>query len=742
MNAGKPIRELEEVASVAAGSSYIVESGDGAGTKRITHENLVKAVGDDLPLGIMEDLQTDNKDTLVGAINETLEKTDIPAFEGVEGAQAGKAGLVPAPQVGDEGKVLGSNGQWVTGGGGGAGGATIHVTTEDESLYGKQVTVTDGHDQLTGTMSFLGVCDISGVMLTGNLTVSATNDQEQTAEAVVNVTYYGTYNVVLDTRETVSYINVTTTETSLYGRTVTAKGADLEQQAEAVIGNDGKARIKVEFTGEISVTASDGVNTASATLNISEPDEQSVTLQLYHMTVTTEDESLNGHFATLQKGGQVRTGTFVGKAAAITFDEQFVGACKVSATDGQRSAEKTVTIVKGSYSYSTEVTLSVTYTAILDFGKSDPMGMITYEDDAAGMEKDFTAWRKRDIFKNLRNCVLKNGQVEYYLDPDDLTKQAGGEAADITTPGNDVMLEIPERLGYMIEWQNTGKTILKVSVTNRPNADGYEYDAFSLDSYNDCDKIYIGVFKGYRDGTGLYSSSGRAVTVSQTIDVFRASARQRGDGYQQRTNGSMKLMQCLFIISHGTLNSQAAVGWGYVASGHTAGVKTGGTNAYGFDSEVIRATNPAYMTDQQHQVKCLGLEDFWGNYWEFIDGLCSDASRNILTCRCAKDFDTDGTGYENNGNGGVTADLGNYMNLPQGGSKAGFTARAVSGSQSTYFCDYAYLKPSCLAIFGGYWNSAACAGAFRLNVNDAFSLSNANVGARLMYMHKDPAAAA
>ena len=115
----------------------------------------------------------------------------------------------------------------------------------------------------------------------------------------------------------------------------------------------------------------------------------------------------------------------------------------------------------------------------------------------------------------------------------------------------------------------------------------------------------------------------------------------------------------------------------------------------------------------------------------------SDASRNVLTARCAADFNTQGSGYENNGNGGVTANIGNYMKLPQGGSKAGFTARDVSGSDSTYFTDSAYLSASCLALFGGYWNNALYAGAFQLDVNYAFSLSYASVGCRLMYMHKE-----
>nr|DAP86063.1 MAG TPA: tail collar fiber protein [Caudoviricetes sp.] len=388
--------------------------------------------------------------------------------------------------------------------------------------------------------------------------------------------------------------------------------------------------------------------------------------------------------------------------------------------------------------YYVELACYKVFSAIIDFSMSNPDSMVTYADDAEGMTGGSSDWWNQPIYNTLRNCLLADGgEVLGYLKKDNLTQYENGANAPITTVGNDVMLEIPQKVGYSIEWADSQK--LKVSVTDNPNDEAFNYDAFSLDSYNDCDKIYIGVYKGYCTGSKAYSSSGKSVTVSQTIDTFRTWCRNRGKGYQQRTYASVKLMQCLLIIFYKGLNSQANCGYGYVASGHSAGVSTGGTNGYGFMSEVIKSTNPTYMTDQNHQVKCFGIEDFWGNYWEFVDGLCSDSARNVLTCTCAKDFDTDGTGYDNNGNGGVTANIGNYMNRPQGGSKAGFTAQSVAGSDSTYFCDYAHLYASCLAVFGGYWTHASDAGAFRLHVYYAFSFSSAAVACRLMYLHKEAA---
>ena len=42
-----------------------MEMGDGSGTKSVTHEDVVKAVGGDLPLGDTKDLETIAKDNFV-----------------------------------------------------------------------------------------------------------------------------------------------------------------------------------------------------------------------------------------------------------------------------------------------------------------------------------------------------------------------------------------------------------------------------------------------------------------------------------------------------------------------------------------------------------------------------------------------------------------------------------------------------------------------------------------------------
>lgn len=377
----------------------------------------------------------------------------------------------------------------------------------------------------------------------------------------------------------------------------------------------------------------------------------------------------------------------------------------------------------------------VTYGIAIDLLATNPLTMVTYTDDAVGMTKGSEDWWSTPIFSLLKSCILINGAVSAYLNESNLALLVGGGASDITTLGNDVMVELGGRIGYKITFDSY--RILRVKITNNPNNPEFNYDAFSLDAYNDCDKIYWGVYEGFLDSNKLYSSSGRTISVSQTIATFRTDATARGAGYQQLTYPIVKLRQCLYLIFFGTLNSQSAVGMGFVHPSHTLPATTGGTNAYGRNSEIIKASNPTYMTDQNHQVKCMGTEDIWGNFYDFVDGVVTDASRNVLTCSLAKDFNSAGTGYVNNGNSGVASNIINYMSRPQGGSNAGFAASAVAGSDSTYFCDNSALYASSVCMYGGDISSGASSGIFLLYMLYPSTEAKNFVGARLTYLHKE-----
>lgn len=354
----------------------------------------------------------------------------------------------------------------------------------------------------------------------------------------------------------------------------------------------------------------------------------------------------------------------------------------------------------------------------IDLTNSNPETAVTYTDGAVGMNPG-SAWNTMPIFKDIKPCLLKNGVVQYYLNPNDLTKKADGTSADITS-GNDgdVMIEIP-KTGYKII---TANNTLIIKVTSNPDdAANFKYYAHTRVAEGDRSKLYIGAYLGWNSGSKLRSLSGKTPTASQTIGTFRNQAQANGAGYDIVSFYPLTLLQCLFLIKYKNRNSQTALGRGYV-DGNSAAITTGNTNTKGIDFG---------ETTGKQQMCFLNIEDMWGNLRWFIDGFFSDASRNMLTAFTG--FNDTGSGYTNRGQG-ATADIGNYMSKPQGTTEAGFVAKEVSGSTTTHFTDYANLSASRLPHFGGSWGSGDSAGVFGLNVNRAADYSSSYYGARLMYL--------
>lgn len=363
-------------------------------------------------------------------------------------------------------------------------------------------------------------------------------------------------------------------------------------------------------------------------------------------------------------------------------------------------------------------------TVRIDLSNSNPATCSTYADDAVDMTAGSSEW---DDFFGHYPVLFKDGAEVGKLNPDNFAQFEDGTAADITS-GNagDVMIAYPRR-GLTI---SISGTTLEISMTDDPDNVDFEYNAHTRGSIAK-DVFYLGAYKGCVVSSKLRSLSGKTITANQTIGTFRTQAQANGTGYEQSGFYQLIFRQCMYLLKYKNLNSQATVGYGYVLSSHSAAIATGGTEAWGMDCELIKATNPSYMTDQNHHVKCFGLEDFWGNIWEWIDGCVTNSTRNILTGN--DNFNDSGSGYTDNGQG-ATANIGNYMSKPQGTTKTGFLAKEVNGSESTYFCDYAYLSASCVAKFGGGWAYVADAGAFRLGVHYAASISGAAVAARLMFL--------
>ena len=316
-------------------------------------------------------------------------------------------------------------------------------------------------------------------------------------------------------------------------------------------------------------------------------------------------------------------------------------------------------------------------------------------------------------------CILDNGSELGALNENDFSKYADGSSAPITTIGKDVMIAFPRR-GIKISKENN---VLTVSMTDEDNAEGYSYKAHSYKSTN-CEKFYLGAYKAYESDSKLYSVSGKTPTTNQNIGTFRTKAQARGTGYEQSGFFQLTYRQVMYLLKYKGQNAQVAIGRGFVDGNSAIYGNTGYTNDKGMD----------YGESTGKYPMCLfGLEDFYGNIYEFIDGIYSNANRQLLVAD--GNFNDTGSGYTDAGTATFGSNISGYMKDANGTNLAGFTLSSTSyGSETTYFCDYAYVYASRLAFFGGRWVNASNAGVFRLNVDLTASYAIAACGARLMYM--------
>lgn len=367
----------------------------------------------------------------------------------------------------------------------------------------------------------------------------------------------------------------------------------------------------------------------------------------------------------------------------------------------------------------TLATPPVIYGVSIDLSNSNPETSVTYTDDAIGMTPGSNDWWNKPIFSKIKPCLFKEGKVVGYLNPNNFAEFEDGTTADITSgTAGDVMIEIP-KIGYKI---STEDDILTVKITNDMNkkSEGFCYYAHTRDTEGDRDNLYIGAFLGSLVDNKLRSLSGKSPLHTEYVSELRTKANANGSGYDQLAFYPLTLLQCLYLIMYKNLDSQTALGKGYVSGSSLK--TTGATIANGMN---YGTTSPS------QQMKFLGIEDFWGNIQQWIDGLYSNSRRNILTA--FKDFNNTGSGYTDRGQG-ATTDVNGYMKAPQGNNESAFVIKTNGGSKTTYFADYASLSAGYLPVFGGYFFEDDSAGAFHLTVNYDSLYASEDVGGRLMFL--------
>lgn len=312
---------------------------------------------------------------------------------------------------------------------------------------------------------------------------------------------------------------------------------------------------------------------------------------------------------------------------------------------------------------------------VLDLSIQYPNFCGSYTDDALGMpygktEEAISAWQE---FFKYKPCLLKNGQVVGYLNPNDYTKFENGDPADITSgDAGDVMIEFPRR-GLRISKVDKKITISMTDAQDDPNFTYYAHtrgtegkDAFYLSAYMASD----------RDGV-LRSLSGETFSHTKNTTDFRTSAHLHGYGYEMYTFYQYTYIQAMYCLQfQGRLNSQQEVGNGYEIAAAKEAI-SGSLNTKGLIYGSSSSTE---------DIKLFGLETVFGQFYSELDGIRFISKYNGNVVAVATDqFNYNADGYTEYD--AVVSGSG-PINDVAGTSELGFLPTDRYGSTSTYFCDY------------------------------------------------------
>jgi hypothetical protein len=376
------------------------------------------------------------------------------------------------------------------------------------------------------------------------------------------------------------------------------------------------------------------------------------------------------------------------------------------------------------------------------------------------------------IQSQMKRVILSDsGEEQYFLCPTDATKKEDCvTASDLSGADGQVMVRVPK---FYYRYVKSG-SVYTWDISLNPRAGFAVHPAF-IKAGAEVNARYVGAYEGsmydasaggmvaaanvvaniYAAGDKMCSVSGVYPKTSETIAEYRAMATARGAGWHQFDAYLMAAIQLLYLVEYADFDSQAMVGNGrvsltngdWVASEIHDGVNYGYIGKCGMSNSVGNATgansaatnlntaeSPAYMSYR-------GVENFWGNVWQFVDGAnvhnsVADKSRLYLSGDYAAFASDTGTGYSMVG---LLAEVDGYATDIV--DAVGFWPRtATGGGSATYLADYysTYFNddPAVgwrVCLFGGTATYGSAAGAFSVYSDRGSSDAFASIGGRLCF---------
>jgi type II secretory pathway pseudopilin PulG len=219
------------------------------------------------------------------------------------------------------------------------------------------------------------------------------------------------------------------------------------------------------------------------------------------------------------------------------------------------------------------------------------------------------------------------------------------------------------------------------------------------DGYTKSEAFSVGRYEmSYSDSKG-HSFSGTVPKVSTNITNFRGYAQALGTGFGQ-IDWRYFAIQTLYLVEYADYDSQSKLGNGATDLG--AALSSGGCDSLGMKSGCLN-------DDSKHSMIYRGIEDIYGNVWEWVDGIniqndqayiCYNPSNYAIN---TINGNYSPLGYLNATSNGYATTLGYDVNNP-------ILALPIStgGDTTSYLCDkyFQAADSRILPVGGGYANRA------------------------------------
>lgn len=355
------------------------------------------------------------------------------------------------------------------------------------------------------------------------------------------------------------------------------------------------------------------------------------------------------------------------------------------------------------------------------------------------------------VQSEMKRCVVQDdGTVNYYLDENDSTKKADGTVAVLDGTDGQVMVQIP-RYWRKSEAKGNNRKIL--------------FSAMPIPDAEEIPKMYVSAYKAalnrsanmlssvlnltadYRGGSNqgswdadneYKSQLGKPVTNKDRFQ-FRIAAKNRGENWYDMDWQARESIAWLITCEYGTRYHQSAVSEGATNlsggdwstfNGRYPLFRCGLTNSLGNNTGEVPVTvqdfPTAGQTVQTQVFSYRGIENFWGDVWEWTNGV--NVVNDTFYMTRGKNAHDGSEGYKPIGavpTPGYITDVHPGTALP---------SETVGGSSGTYWTDYYYYNGGNAGLLcsGPVYNGAA-AGSFIVFTDCAPSYASATIGSRLCF---------